>query len=175
MPISGYGLSKIISEKYIEFFSVNSEIQYYILRPSNVYGLYQNFSKPQGIIGFAFKSIINNTSLNIYDEGKVTRDFIYVSDLAEAINCCIDSEFKNSISTIYNVGSQKGYSIIEILNKIKKITQKELLIIAKPSRSFDCNYNVLNIEKIKAELNWQPKIELDEGLKYIWNWIKNEK
>lgn len=172
-PISAYGLSKIVAENYIKFLTKNSDIQSFILRPSNVYGMYQNLLKPQGIIGFAFKSIINNTSIDLYNEGKVTRDFIYVTDLAKAIHCCINSDHKKSITSVYNVGSQQGYTIKEILNKINNIAQKNIHTIPKSSRSFDCNYNVLKIEKIKKDLNWEPEIGIDEGLVKVWDWIKN--
>ena len=174
-PISGYGLSKIVAENYIKFLTRNSNIQSFILRPSNVYGIYQNLLKPQGIIGFAFKSLINDKSIDLYNEGKVTRDFIYVTDLAKAVHCCINTDNQKSITSVYNVGSQKGYTINEILDKISNIAKKSIHTVPKSSRSFDCNYNVLNIEKIKKDLNWQPEIEIDEGLVKVWNWIKNQK
>jgi len=173
-PISAYGLSKIVSENYIKFLTNNSRIQSFILRPSNVYGMYQNLLKPQGIIGFTFKSIVNNTSIDLYDEGRVTRDFIYVTDLAKAVYSCVNSEYKESSTSIYNVGSQQGYTIKEILDKIKIIAQKNIHTIPKSSRSFDCNYNVLKIEKIKRDLNWEPEIGIDEGLSKVWEWIKNQ-
>ncbi len=174
-PISAYGLSKIVAENYIRFLTRNSKIQSFILRPSNVYGMYQNLLKPQGIIGFAFKSIINNTSIDLYDEGKVTRDFIYVTDLAKAVHCCINSDFKKTLTSIYNVGSQQGYTIKEILDKINTVTRKKIHTIPKSSRSFDCNYNVLKTEKIKKDLNWEPETGIDEGLIKVWDWIKNQK
>lgn len=174
-PISSYGLSKIVTENYIKFLTRNLPIQSFILRPSNVYGKYQNLIKPQGIIGFAFKSILNNTSIDLYNEGKVTRDFIYVTDLVKAIDCCLESDFKISETSVYNVGSQKGYTIKEVLDKIDGIANKKLHVIAKPSRDFDCSYNVLKIDKINKELNWKAETDFDEGLQNVWNWIKNEK
>jgi UDP-glucose 4-epimerase len=130
-PISAYGLSKIVAENYIKFLTNNSRIQSFILRPSNVYGMYQNLLKPQGIIGFTFKSIINNTSIDLYDQGRVTRDFIYVTDLARAVYCCVNSEYKESSTSIYNVGSQQGYTIKEVLDKINIIAKKSIHIIPK--------------------------------------------
>jgi UDP-glucose 4-epimerase len=174
-PISSYGLSKIVTENYIKFLTQNLPIQSFILRPSNVYGKYQNLLKPQGIIGFAFQSILNNTSIDLYNEGKVTRDFIYVTDLVKAIDCCFESDFKISETSVYNVGSQQGYTIKEVLDKISGIATKNLNIIVKPSRDFDCSYNVLKIDKINKELNWNPETDFDEGLQIVWNWIKNEK
>lgn len=173
-PISSYGLSKIVTENYIKFLTSTSHFQSFILRPSNVYGQFQNLIKPQGIIGYAFKSVINKTSIDLYNDGRVTRDFIHVNDLANAVHSCMQSDFKETHTAVYNVGSQKGYTIKEILEKINDTTQIQIHTIPKSSRSFDCNYNVLKIEKIKRDMNWEPKIEIEEGLNMVWNWIKNE-
>jgi UDP-glucose 4-epimerase len=173
-PISSYGLSKIVTENYIKFLTSTSHFQSFILRPSNVYGHFQNLIKPQGIIGYAFKSVINKTSIDLYNDGRVTRDFIHVNDLANAVHSCIQSDFKETHTAVYNVGSQKGYTIKEILEKINNTTQMQIHTIPKSSRSFDCNYNVLKIEKIKRDMNWEPKIEIEEGLNMVWDWIKNE-
>lgn len=171
-PISEYGLSKLVAENYIQFITKNSNFQTYILRPSNVYGKYQNLNKPQGIIGFAFKSLVNNTTLELYDDGKVIRDFVYVTDLAEVVLKCINATLQPSQTHIYNVGSGKAHSIKEIILKIGEIAEITVSTIPKASRNFDCEYNVLSIEKIKDELNWKPKIAIDDGLKLVWEWIK---
>ncbi len=174
-PISAYGLSKIVAENYIKFLTSQSKIESFILRPSNVYGKYQNLFKPQGIIGHAFRSIIKNESIDLYDEGKVTRDFIYVSDLAAAVSKCLESEQKEGITAVYNVGSQEGYTIKEILEKIVFISGMEIKTVPKSSREFDCNYNVLQIKKIDNDLGWHPTIGIDEGLKKVWTWINDVK
>ncbi|MGF7231478.1 NAD-dependent epimerase/dehydratase family protein [Arachidicoccus sp.] len=174
-PISSYGLSKLICEDYIKYLTVDSNLQSYILRPSNVYGIYQNLIKPQGIIGYAFKAILHKEPLVLYDKGRVTRDFIFVNDLAIAIDLCIKDSFQSSNCNIYNVGSQQPYTIKEILNKIENIAGAEIDFIPKISRKFDCNYNVLNIQKIANELNWSPNVTIDNGLVEVWNWMKNNK
>lgn len=174
-PISAYGLSKIISENYIEFITKRSSFESYILRPSNVYGNHQNLIKPQGIIGYAFNSILNDKSIDLFGQGKMTRDFIHVLDLAEAVRCCVENTYEKAKVEIYNVGSQKGYTIKDVLDLINEISDKKVNTISKPARIFDCDYNVLNCDKIKIDLNWEPKIELKIGLHTVWNWIKYEK
>jgi UDP-glucose 4-epimerase len=173
-PISIYGLSKMISERYIEFLTMGSGFQSFILRPSNVYGVYQNLKKPQGIIGFAFKSILDRSYIDLYSDGNVVRDFLYVSDLCEAIFLCISSNLKKAKTSIYNVGSQEGTTIKEIINKINRIAEQEVLTSVKSPRSFDCNYNVLNNLKIRKDLGWKPNVILDNGLARVWEWIKSQ-
>lgn len=173
-PISAYGLSKIIAENYINFITNRSSFESIIIRPSNVYGNHQNFKKPQGIVGFAFNALVNNKTIELYGEGKVIRDFVHVLDLAEALKCCIESKYEIATVKTYNVGSQEGYSVREVLDMINEISNQKIQTTFKPSRSFDCSYNVLDIGKIKNELKWQPKIEIKDGLRSVWEWIKSE-
>lgn len=172
-PISNYGLSKSIAEKYIEYISQNKRFETIVLRPSNVYGPYQNLLKPQGIIGYAFKAVKDNHVLDLYDEGKVIRDFIYVDDLAAAVSKFLSSDIKLNHTSFYNVGSSEGFSIKQILDKIEKITGHKLNLNHKSSRSFDCTYNVLNISKINRDTNWYKQTNIDDGLLKVWEWIKS--
>lgn len=173
-PISAYGLSKIISENYINFITKRSSFQSIILRPSNVYGNHQNLKKPQGIVGYAFDALLNNRTIDLYDEGRVIRDFIHVLDLAEAVKCCIESISESAKVVTYNVGSQEGYSIRKVLDLINEITREKIKTISKPARLFDCDFNVLDISKINSTLGWRPKIKIKEGLEQVWIWANSE-
>ena len=110
----------------------------------------------------------------MYDDGKVTRDFIHVLDLAEAIKCCIENDYRASNFETYNVGSQEGVTIREVLNLINKVSNDKIQTISKPPRAFDCEFNVLSIHKINSELGWEPKIKIKKGLENVWNWINSE-
>ncbi len=174
-PISEYGLSKLVTENYIHFLTKQATFESFILRPSNVYGKYQNLQKPQGIIGFAFKSLIDDTSIDLYNDGKVIRDFVSVHDLAEAVLKCIEKPVQFAKVHTYNVGSGIPFSIKEIIDRISETASTKVKTNAKQSRSFDCAYNVLNIKKIEQELGWKPNVIIDQGLLEVWEWIKNER
>jgi UDP-glucose 4-epimerase len=174
-PISFYGLSKSLSESYINFLAIENTFSCIILRPSNVYGLNQNLMKPQGIIGFIFDSIINDKMITLYDHGRTVRDFIYVDDLSNALRLCIESKDYKGNSTTYNVGSSIGLSITDLINLIAKVTDKEINVVNLPARSIDCNYNVLDTNKIKKELTWEPFVNIEEGIRLIWNTFSTKK
>lgn len=174
-PVSAYGLSKLISENYIEFITRKSHFMSYILRPSNVYGCFQNLIKPQGIIGFAFKAIIEQKPIELYNGGMMVRDFIHVLDFAEAIKLCLETTLEKSKIEIYNIGSSNGHSIIDILNLVNEISGAQIKIIDKPAREIDCNFSILDTDKIRNRLNWQSRININEGLTSVWNWIRTEK
>jgi UDP-glucose 4-epimerase len=173
-PISAYGLSKIIAENYIDFITKRSSFESVILRPSNVYGNHQNLKKPQGIVGYAFNALINNKTIDLYADGKVIRDFIHVLDLAEAIKCCVENKHQLDKTETYNVGSQEAYTIKEVLDLINEVSNGNIQTISKPARTFDCEFNVLNISKINSELGWEPKVKIRDGLEKVWQWVNSE-
>jgi UDP-glucose 4-epimerase len=173
-PKSAYGLSKLISENYVSYITRKSHFQSIILRPSNVYGNFQNFKKPQGIVGYAFNAALKTKIIDIYGDGNMTRDFVHVLDLAEAIKLCIECRIEKAKVDIYNVGSQEGITIKQILKYISEVSGVTIQQISKPIRLFDCNYSVLSIDKIKNDLGWQPKIHLKEGLEAVWEWISSD-
>ena len=171
-PISSYGLTKLIAEEYLTFFLKRTSISTFILRPSNVYGRHQNLTKPQGIIGHAFKSIIHKQSIDIYGDGSIIRDYIHVNDLAEAIILCLKSSINNHFPKILNIGSGQETPINSIIELVNKITNLTVSVNRMPERPFDCKFNVLSIEKAKQEIGWTPKIELQNGLHDVWEWIR---
>lgn len=174
-PISSYGLSKLVIEQYIEYITQESSFESIILRPSNVYGPLQNLIKPQGIIGHAFNTIKNGSKLDFYNEGRAIRDFIFVDDLATAVESCLSNNFSAGHISFYNVGSGEGFSIKQILEKIENIAGKKIELNYKNSRNFDCIYNVLDNTKLRIEKNWKADIDIDTGLQRVWDFIKIEK
>jgi UDP-glucose 4-epimerase len=171
-PKSSYGLTKLVAEEYVSFFLNTFSLNGFILRPSNVYGEYQNLRNPQGIIGHAFNSILNKKPLILYGDGGVVRDFLYVADLVELIYQCLESSTEFVQQLTINAGSGIGYSIAEVIREISIVAGSELQVVKEPERSFDCRYNVLNIEKAKTIFSWEPGINLQQGLHKVWNWIK---
>lgn len=172
-PISSYGLTKLVAEEYLTFLTKNSSIDTYILRPSNVYGRYQNLKKPQGLIGHVFKSIILNEEITIYGDGTIIRDYVHVKDLSRAIISCINSNKRADLPLVLNIGSGEPTSINDIVNEITFITGKHIKIIRKPVRDFDCQYNVLSIEKAKNTISWYPIVSIKDGMLDVWDWISN--
>jgi UDP-glucose 4-epimerase len=172
-PISSYGLTKLIAEQYINFILDGANIQRFILRPSNIYGLHQNLNVPQGIIGHTLNAVIHKKPLTLFDNRLFIRDYIFVSDIAEAIAQCLNYKQSEDYNNVFNLGFGQGYSIEDLLDKIYEVTNYELEIKNQPARSFDCTYNVLNIERISSKLEWSPKVNLNEGLMKVWTWMRD--
>ena len=167
-PISAYGISKMAFERYLHFYHKNKQLDYLILRISNVYGPRQNLLNQQGVIGVWLKKINENQSIEIWGDGSVVRDYIYVTDIALAISKAIDYAGNRKV---FNLGSGKGHSLNDILKVCKQVTHHTPNVSFMESRAFDVPINILSIEKSKRELDWEPTVKLQDGIQKTWDWI----
>jgi len=168
-PISNYGLGKLTMEKLLYLYHYNQNFNYTVLRVSNAYGERQNPYKNQGVIGVWLKNISQNKPIEIWGDGSVVRDYVYVQDVAHAV---LNALAKVKRADIYNIGGGgKGHSLNEIINAIKEDLGISFEVNYKPSRNFDVPVNVLDISKAIAEIGYQPTIGLSEGISRTWQWI----
>ncbi|OGF39112.1 hypothetical protein A2531_06370 [Candidatus Falkowbacteria bacterium RIFOXYD2_FULL_34_120] len=161
-PFNAHGAMKLAVEKYLQVFSHVHGLNYIILRPGNPYGRTIDNHKNQGIIDIFLKKITNNEPLEIWGDGKIVRDYIHINDLTGLIIKIIENEVNNEI---FNAGTGIGTSINELIKIIKKTTGKNITVNYRGTRNFDVKYNILNIEKAKKLLNWQPRINIEQGVK----------
>jgi len=170
-PICPYGISKLSIEKYIYYFNKIYGLNYIVLRISNAYGERQNLHGIQGIIPVLLGKILENIEIEIWGDGKICRDFIYVKDVSDSVVKSVEAEYCN---TIYNVGSGDATSLNELLTLLEEVTGEKIRVRYTEKRAFDIPVNVLKIDKIRKELGWKPRISLKEGLKTTWEYVKHE-
>lgn len=159
-PISYYGLHKSSFEELILFTSRTKGLNYMILRPSNPFGPFQNPTKKQGLIAVAVDKMKKNELIEIWGNGSIVRDYIWVGDLVQSIAKLINS---NCWDQIYNVGSGVGYSINEVLHLIQSLLSSKSEIVYAPPRSEDVQHIVLDIRKLQSNIEFHP-IGLEEGI-----------
>lgn len=166
-PICSYGISKMVIEKYLYMFNYLYGLDYQVLRISNPYGPYQNPFSGQGVIGVFLAKILNNEDIRVWGNGSVCRDYIFIDDVVEALYL---SAIKTVKSKILNIGRGKGCTLNEIIDIMKKITQKDFNVIYEDRRNIDIPKNILDIAKAVNELNWEPRISIKEGIKVTSDW-----
>lgn len=170
-PIDYYGWLKLTIEKYIKICHNIHGLNYIIIRPSNAYGKYQNIYGNQGLIANVIGKIMLNKEIEIWGDGEVIRDYIYVDDLCMGIfNLIVNNKWND----IYNVGTQQGTSVKEVLQIIRSITGINFCVTYKQARNIDVPINILNISKIKGIIDYDNLIPLEKGIQIMWDWI-NEK
>lgn len=170
-PISYYGWTKQILEEYLKLQSRIGNFEYIIFRPSNPYGMHQNLNGAQGLVSVVFGKILSGESLNIWGDGSVVRDYIYINDFTAAVTAALNNGKWNET---YNVGSGLGASVNDIINIAKEITGKDLLIHYSQGRSVDSNYAVLDVRKLKSHIEFYP-MALREGMSSYWKLISADK
>ena len=150
-PLSPYGQSKL----HMENITIQSKINYSILRLFNVYG----DGHTSGVITNFRKNILKNIPLIIFGDGRAIRDFIHIDDVIDGIIISI-----KSTSGIYNIASGTGTSINDLAKLLIRLSGTNSEIIHTFAREGEIIYSVANITKSQKELGFYTKISLDVGL-----------
>ena len=185
-PINPYGQSKLMIEKIIEDYSNAYDFSYVSLRYFNASGADQDgeigeWHNPEThLIPLVLDAAINKRdSISIYgtdydtSDGTCIRDYIHVTDLADAHIKALEFLKSGGKSTACNIGTEKGYTVREIIEEAQKITQREIKIVETGKRKGDSTILVSKSAKIKDTLKWEPQhSSLNEIIQSAWNWHK---
>lgn len=170
-PICSYGITKLAIEKYLYLFYTQWGLDYVVLRLSNPYGILQNPRAKQGVIGVFLGAAAEGKPINIFGDGEIVRDYIYVTDAARALVSAAEYQPGASDPRIFNIGAGRGHSLNEIVDEIKKNIDRPVTVNYQPGRAVDVPSNVLDIKLAEKHLNWSAQTELGAGLRETWNWI----
>ncbi len=168
-PISSYGIVKTAIENYIQMESRLHGLEAVILRPSNPYGPRQGHNGVQGVIGTYMSRTAQSLPMQLWGDGSIVRDFLYVTDLADVCVACAQQK----ITGVYNVGAGEGRSIRDIIDGISEVSGRNVVPEQKTGRGFDVPRIVLDISAIKAATGWQPRVSFKEGLSKTWEWVRS--
>lgn len=184
-PESVYGESKLMIEKILKWYDEIYGIKYVNLRYFNAAGatldgkLGEDHDPETHIIPLAIKAAITRSEFSLfgndYDttDGTCVRDYIHVVDLAEAHFLAIEKIKKDNISDSYNLGAGKGYSNMEILQVVKKVSGEDFKIKICPRRPGDPPKIFADYQKAKQDLGFEPKYsDLETIINSSWQWHK---
>ena len=172
-PPSYYGAGKIAIENFINAFACQHNGRALILRPSNFYGPGQHFRSGFGLIPTLFRHVINKTPLQIWGDGEIVRDYLFMDDFLSLCLAIVDSNFAFSRFEVCNVGSGTGHSINQVVALVEEITGTKLERKYLPSRNVDLKRIVLDSSKARQLFGWEATTALSVGIPQTWNWFKN--
>ncbi|GAB6283654.1 MAG: SDR family oxidoreductase [Ignavibacterium sp.] len=171
LPKSPYGITKLDGEYYLQTYLENFGLNFIALRYFNVFGPRQDpNSQYAAAIPIFINKALKDEDIIIYGDGEQTRDFIFIDDVVNANILAA----RASVNGVYNVARGKAISINDIINSIIKITNSKSKIIYKEPRPGDIKHSLASIEKTKCDLNFYPKINLEEGLKNTIEYFKTK-
>lgn len=156
-----YGITKVTMEQFCKLYNSLFNFDVTILRYFNPYGPGELHTPETHAIPNLIKATLNKRPLPLYWKGEQVRDFIFIDDLAQAHILALTLSGLN----IYNIGTENGNKVIDVVKKIFAIIGYEVPIDDKGERKGDVPALVASAEKIKKELGWSVKVDLDEGLR----------
>ncbi len=163
-PISSYGVCKLTVENYVRMFSEINDFEYAIARIGNAYGPQQNTDQGLGAVGTFVQRAIRCQPITIYGEGTVVRDYIYVDDIIEALIALAQI---GAPQDLFNVGTQRGVSLNDLVSIIQKLTQRPIMVHYTESRSVDVPRIVLDTTRMRTCFNWEARTPIEEGIRYL--------
>lgn len=167
--MSFYGLTKVAVEKYLKLYHDLYGLDYVALRFANVYGERQGDTGEGGVISIFAKRIAKDQGITVFGDGKQTRDFIYAGDIAAGIIAAMTTDKANAV---YNLSNQTETSLLELIELMAKASGKTVEPAFAAPREGDINRSMLCNEAAVQNLNWQPRMDLAEGLARTINYFK---
>lgn len=170
-PITAYGISKLAIEKYLFLYEHLYGIDYRVLRLSNPYGPYQTAAKSQGVIAAFLSRALLGESLEVWGDGSVTRDYVYIDDVIEGF---IAAATHTGSSRVFNIGSGDGRSLVDVIHAIETVLTIPVTVNWKPGRNVDIPISVMDVELANLELKWRPRTSFERGLATTAEWLAND-
>lgn len=173
-PTSVYGITKQVQEQLVLTVCRSLGISGIAFRYQNVYGPGQSLKNPYtGILSIFSSRILNGSPINIFEDGKESRDFVYIDDVVNATIAGLEN--KTVINEAFNVGTGIPTSVLEVVEFLLKYFNKSVKYqISGNFRLGDIRHNYADISKIKNELGFSPVISFEEGIKNFTEWVKTQ-
>jgi len=174
-PSSVYGVTKLTQEQMVVTVGKVLGISVLAFRYQNVYGPGQSLSNPYtGILSIFSTRIRNGSSINIFEDGKESRDFVFIDDVVDVTAKGIEHEA--SLVDVFNVGSGTATDVLTIASKLQQLLGNDVSVnVSGQFRIGDIRHNVADLTKVKAVLGFEPSISIEEGLRQFVAWVKGEK
>lgn len=170
-PSSIYGVTKQVQEQMFLITGKSLGIDTVALRFQNVYGAGQSLSNPYtGILSIFSTRIKNGNDINIFEDGKESRDFVYIDDVVTSIMLAIQSD--KAAGKAYNVGSGVCTDVLTVATILKNIYQSDSNInVSGNYRVGDIRHNYADLTKIQQDLGFKPQVSFEQGIKNFTNWV----
>lgn len=169
-PKDNYGANKLSMEFHLDLYHANYGLPYAILRYPNVYGPRQDSKGEAGVVAIFAGAMLAGQPTKINGDGKQTRDFTYVGDVARANRLAIESDAVG----IFNVGTGIPTDINQIHGVLTALTAYPLTPEYLPRPVGEVLATYLDSSKAKATLGWQAQVSLEEGLRRVVDWMRQQ-
>lgn len=169
-PITAYGISKLAIEKYLALYEYLYGIEYRVLRVANPFGPFQTALRNQGVIASFLRRALDGKPIEMWGDGSITRDYIYIDDVVEALEL---AALHDGSSRIFNIGSGEGRNLHEIHAAIEQVLGQTIDILRFEGRKVDVPSSILDVGLAASDLGWKPRTNFLDGLKKTAVWKRD--
>ena len=174
-PESPYAISKLSAELYLAYYGRVHGLQTVALRLGNVYGPRQDPHGEAGVVAIFSGRILDGRPLTVFGDGRQTRDYVYVKDVAAAalLGATRDLPKQEKLdSRGFNVGTGIGSSVNDLAQTLLSVAGKKVPIEYAPPRPGEQQHSFLNVAKASKVLGWKPAVSFETGLAETFSWFK---
>ena len=169
-PVSPYGISKLAGEKYLYFYRKQYSLKGVSLRYSNVYGPRQDPLGEAGVVAIFCRKLLDGRAPTINGDGKQTRDYVYVEDVARANVLAMRVLAQGEINICTGIETD----VNRLAQKIARIAGSKAKFRHGPPMPGEQRRSVLSPRLASSALGWKPLVSLDEGLRKTWEYFNPE-
>jgi UDP-glucose 4-epimerase len=168
-PISVYGAEKVAFEALAHAFCHAHDMSFLSLRVSNLYGPGQRGNMGQGLVATAIWKALKDEALELWGDGSVTRDYVYITDVAEAFAQAVNYSGE---SEIINVGTGIARTVTDVVECIERVFRKRIEVHYRAARRADVPYNVLDVTRASKLLGWSAATDFETGVRQSLAWSR---
>jgi UDP-glucose 4-epimerase len=169
LPVSSYGIVKLAIERYLDMFARTRRLTPVVIRASNAYGPRQAHVGVQGVVSTLLQRLRHGEPVEIWGDGTVIRDYLYVEDLARL---CVAAGCSERTG-VFNAGSGRGTSLNEVVEILSKVTGCTINPTYRPGRAVDVQRSVLDVSSARIAFGWQAQVSLEVGISETWKWLND--
>src|SRR6202521_508672 len=175
-PESPYAIAKLSVEYYLAYYGRVHNMDSAALRFGNVYGPRQDPHGEAGVVAIFCGRILSNQPLTIFGDGRQTRDYVYVGDVARAMYLAATEPLPPKArldARAFNIGTGKGTSVIEIAQLLQEVAGSKVSVEFAPHRPGEQQQSFVNADKARELLGWTPQVGLPDGLAMTFAWFEH--
>jgi UDP-glucose 4-epimerase len=165
LPVSAYGASKHTVEHYLRMAAREWSLEWAALRFANVYGPRQDPHGEAGVVAIFLEKMLSGQEPTIFDDGELTRDYVFVEDVAAANVAALNADLRGHPDPIFNVSTGRGTSVNDLFAILREALGSSIKARYGPPRPGDVRHSVLDNGRARRELKFEPRVELREGIR----------
>lgn len=167
-PVSPYGIHKLTFEKYLNYYYKVYGQEYTALRFANIYGPRQYKGGEAGVVSIFIDNAVNHKKSVINGDGKQTRDYVFVGDAVKALTAAMNNNYNGEV----NIGTGVETNLLDIIKAIKSAMGEKIKKEHGPAKEGEQMRSCLNNGLAGKVLNWEPEVNLEDGIKRTIEWSK---